>query len=111
MIPSFRPARYRMVFGSVPFRKYRTDPSPNPKFAPRGWRLLNACGAVPLIWAVASSTYQKQSLIRTLPMYHPVYPAQMAASFPLGGSYMHSPITRVFDDPSVMSPTRTRLFM
>src|SRR5438105_15408062 len=104
-----------MVLGSEPLRKNRTDPSQNPNSAPLGWRMLNACGAVPLTWAVNWSTYHITSLIRTDPELdpgatHPSIPAQMHAEWPVFSSYLHSPMHRVLLDPSVMSVTLTLLF-
>src|SRR5437016_2064919 len=115
MTPSLRPARNRIMFGSVPLRKNRTDPSQNPNSAPLGCRLLNACGGVPFTWAVAWSTYHITSLIRTEPELapgatHPSIPAQMHAVCPLRLSYLHSPMHRVLLDPSVMSVILSLLF-
>src|SRR4051812_5764719 len=100
-----------MLFGSVSLRKNRTDPSQKPKLAPPGWRLLNACGAVPLTWAVALSTYHITSLMRTDPELapgatHPSIPAQMQALCPYCSSHLHSPMHKVLLVPSEMALRR-----
>src|SRR5436305_8473457 len=103
-----------MTFGSEVLRKKRTEPSQKANMAPLGWRLLNACGAVPLIWALAWSTYHITSLMWTDPdpalgATQPLIPAQMQAVLPTLSSYMHSPRARVLLEPSWMSVTLTVL--
>src|SRR5688572_17307793 len=80
------------------------------KNAPPGCRLLNACGAAPLIRALSSSTHHITSLIHTDPLRWPVIPGHRAASLPVRWSYMHSPTARVFDVPSLIAVMVTLLF-